>query len=151
MAAADRARVLELLERAAEGLVPDAEELGHVALLQAGRQPVARARRRERLGQDDEEHRDPLLHGRRAAGLGQPLDPLHRVELQGQESITEPMPGALYSLTFAPPGSATRYRRLHVVLQGESHVFHIIETVPAADELDIETLTGIVAGFREEV
>ncbi|MCB9564127.1 MAG: hypothetical protein H6709_10500 [Kofleriaceae bacterium] len=95
--------------------------------------------------------RGDVKAGGALTSTGAAISALPEVELQGQESITEPMPGALYSLTFAPPGSATRYRRLHVVLQGESHVFHIIETVPAADELDIETLTGIVAGFREEV
>lgn len=59
--------------------------------------------------------------------------------------------GADYSFTFMPPGANERYRRSHVVLVRNRHVFHIIETVPAGSgsSQSSEALARLVATIQE--
>ena len=55
-----------------------------------------------------------------------------------------------YELSFVPPGLRSRYARTHVVLVGEHHVFHVIETAPAGTGRDDAIVANLIASFREE-
>lgn len=79
------------------------------------------------------------------------LDGLPGVKLAATKRIERPLPGISYELTFAPPGSRERYARTHVVLVGEEHVYHVIETVPANEAKRDGLVQSILASFREEV
>jgi len=79
------------------------------------------------------------------------MNGLPAVELASKRSLTGALAGVRYELTFVPPGMSERFTRTHVVILGETRVFHVIETEPASGESHDELVTRVVASFREEV
>lgn len=68
-----------------------------------------------------------------------------------ERALSGELVGAAFELTFTPPGANRKYSRTHVVLVGETHIFHVVETSPAAERINDELLENAVASLREEV
>lgn len=78
------------------------------------------------------------------------LEHLPGVEVTATRPVDGPLPGVVYELTFVPPGARERYARTHAVLVGDQHVFHVIETRPAAGANRDGTAQAVIASLREE-
>jgi len=79
------------------------------------------------------------------------MNGLPDVEVASKRTLTGALGGAIYELSFVPPGVGERFTRTHVVLLGEDHVFHVIETEPATAETRDDVVTRLIGSFREEV
>lgn len=71
--------------------------------------------------------------------LGSPL----RIEGGG-------LPGVQFSFKFRPQSAPKTYQRTHVVLIGERHLFHVMQTGPLDEKLDEQAMQAMVATLVEE-
>jgi hypothetical protein len=94
---------------------------------------------------------DPTIQEQALAATQTVLEKLPEARITATRRLTGPMRGIAYELTFVPPGARRRYARTHVVLVGDQHVFHVIETVPAGDARKDGLVDAVIASFREEV
>lgn len=65
--------------------------------------------------------------------------------LEGSE-----LPGAQFSFTYRPPSSGMPYQRVHVVMLGKRHLFHVIQTAPLGDRLDDKSMQTMIATLEEQ-
>ena len=79
------------------------------------------------------------------------LQRLTRVELSTPARLDGgEFPGARFSFTFNPQSTQRAYQRTHVVLLGQRHLFHVIQTSPVGEKLDEQAMQAMVATLVEE-
>jgi hypothetical protein len=78
------------------------------------------------------------------------VEALPDVRVTSTRPVDGAMRGVAYELTFVPPGSRERYARTHVVLVGDQHVYHVIETQPARGATATPVAPAVAASLREE-
>jgi hypothetical protein len=70
--------------------------------------------------------------------------------VSAKREVSASLPATAYRLTFTPPNAKGLYKRTHVVLVGERHVFHVIDTAPSKVAADDATRNQLIASFTEE-
>ena len=93
---------------------------------------------------------DPEAHAKAVHATGTVVAHLPAVEITATRSVESPMRGVVYELTFVPSGSRERYARTHATLVGDQHLYHIIETRPAAGAKNDGAVQAVIASLREE-
>lgn len=60
------------------------------------------------------------------------------------------LPGARFSFSYRPQNARTAYRREHVVLFGERHIYHVFQTAPLDEAFDAQAMQMMVSTLSEE-
>ncbi len=79
------------------------------------------------------------------------LQRMTTAKLEQPEHLESPgLEGARFSLTYRPLTVGRTYRRMHIVLLGEKHLFHVTQTAPVDEPLDEQALDGVITTLSEE-
>lgn len=76
---------------------------------------------------------------------------LSRARILGQNALEGgELAGVRFTLTFVPRGQRVAYQRVHAVLFGARHVFHVIATAPQGESIDQSALNEMISTLTEE-